>query len=57
MSHDHATPKTVSGTGLSLIVPFLVFLMLLGAAWFYIGSSCSAKPSAPAAEKAAPAAH
>ena len=57
MSHDHSTPKTVSGTGLSLIVPTLIFLMLLGAAWFYIGSSCSAKPAAAPAEKHAGAGH
>jgi hypothetical protein len=57
MSHDHSSPKTVSSTGLSLILPTLIFLMLLGAAWFYIGSSCNAKPTAAPAEKKVPAAH
>lgn len=45
MSHDHSSKPTVSSTGLSLILPTIIFLTLLGAGWFYIGSSCTAKPS------------
>ncbi|MFZ4058043.1 MAG: hypothetical protein ACOYKE_07875 [Ferruginibacter sp.] len=50
---DHAaTKKTVSGTGLNLIIPALIFLGLIGVLCYYAGNSkkSEAHPKAPVVE-------